>query len=176
MHSFHQSRGRIYFDIFCALTIATACAFAWLQTGASALLAIAGVAALYSLVRATDAGRRSPTVAAELPVSEPSAGEQGELLNFAASAEAAPADEPKAPPKAKRRSRKKQPALEPVADSEAAEPRDMEPVDVVPQPVEALELVEEVEAAEEYHPPIQPLFEPEPLVRQQRAVFGRKAG
>ena len=26
------------------------------------------------------------------------------------------------------------------------------------------------------HPPIAPLFEPEPLVRTKRAVFGRKAG
>lgn len=176
MHSFHQSRGRLYFDIFCALTIAAACAFAWLQTGASALLAIAGVAALYSLVRATDAGRRSPAVATKLPVSEPSAEEQGDLLSDVASVEVAPAQEPEAAPKAKRRSRKKPPALEMAADSAIAEPQEAESVAEVSQPVEAVEAVEEIDAVEDYHAPIQPLFEPEPLVRQQRAVFGRKAG
>jgi hypothetical protein len=176
MHSFHQSRGRIYFDIFCALTVAAACGFAWLQTGASAMLAIAGVAALHSLVRATDAGRRSPAISADRLAAEPAAEERGDLLSHVASVEDEPAAAPKAAPKAKRRSRKKQAAPRPVADSPAIEPGDLEPVTEVPQTAEVLDLVEEVEAVEEYHPPIQPLFEPEPLVRQQRAVFGRKAG
>ena len=42
MHSFHQSRGRIFFDFFCVLVIVASCMGAWMQTGASALIGAAG--------------------------------------------------------------------------------------------------------------------------------------
>ena len=57
--------------------------------------------------------------------------------------------------------------LEASADLPAAEPEVVEIPAEEPEPV-AVE--------EEYHAPVTPLFEPQPLVRQQRTVFGRKAG
>src|SRR5687767_14603536 len=50
MHSFGPSRGRILFETLCALAISASLVGAWMQTGASALLMAAGVAALYGLV------------------------------------------------------------------------------------------------------------------------------
>ena len=159
MHSFHHSRGRIVFEALCALTIGAAGAAAWLQTGASAMLAIAGVAALYGVVRATDAARRGgPATAATLAV-EPAASEESRLLEVEPLAE----DTPK-PAKAPR-SRKKKSVVEIV-----------EPT--ITEPDEAATLVAEPAQAEpeDEHHVVTPLFEPQPLVRQQRTVFGRKAG
>lgn len=178
MHSFHQSRGRIFFDIFCALTIGVSCAIAWLQTGASALLAIAGVAAAYSLVRATDAGQRIQRVAAEGPDLGPAADMQGDLLAYVAPAAKPVVEEVPKPAKAKRPSRKKK------GDPVAAEPAvaELEEVAVEPaiaEPEDVAAIVEGpaiVEAEEEHHAIVTPLFEPQPMVRQQRTVFGRKAG
>ena len=68
MHSFHHSRGRILFEVFCALAIAEACVGAWRQTGAWALLPAAFVSALYGLVHLFDMRRPSPIEAA---VSQP---------------------------------------------------------------------------------------------------------
>jgi hypothetical protein len=64
MQSFRHSRGRILFEVFCALAIAASCAGAWMQTGATALLPAAAVAALYGLVHAFDMRRQASTVAA----------------------------------------------------------------------------------------------------------------
>lgn len=61
------------------------------------------------------------------------------------------------------------PAGEDAFASEIA-PIEIEPVAEVP-PVES-----PVHEEPEDHAPVTPLFEPEPFVRQQRAVFGRKAG
>ena len=81
MHSFQPSRGRIYFEVFCALTISGSCAGAWSQTGASAFLPAAAVSLLYGLIRMFDlAGLRPMATATEpqrvefdppVPVSEP---------------------------------------------------------------------------------------------------------
>jgi hypothetical protein len=65
MHSFQPSRGRIFFEVLCAIGIAASCGGAWLQTGASALLAAAAVATLYALVHFFDLFRRNPTLAVE---------------------------------------------------------------------------------------------------------------
>lgn len=65
MHSFQPSRGRIFFEVLCAVGIAASCGGAWMQTGASALLAAAAIATLYSLVHFFDLFRREPSVAAE---------------------------------------------------------------------------------------------------------------
>ena len=158
MHSFHHSRSRIFFEIFCALTISASCAIAWTQTGASALLPVAAVAALYSLVLAKDAGRRPKAVAVAAPLPEPIV-EASALVSIASQSEEAPAaeQEPKAPARPKRKSRKKEiaPAL-------------------APEPSRVQLVVDEPE--EEHHAPIAPLFERQPLVAQQRPMFGRKAG
>lgn len=59
MHSFQPSRGRILFEVLCALAVAASLAGAWLQTGATALLPAAGVAALCGLVHLFDMRRKS---------------------------------------------------------------------------------------------------------------------
>ena len=60
MHSFQPSRGRILFEVFCALAVVASMVGAWRQTDASALLTAAGAAALYAMVRLFDLGRREP--------------------------------------------------------------------------------------------------------------------
>ena len=65
MHSLQPSRGRIFFEVLCAVGIAASCGGAWMQTGASALLAAASVATLYALVHFFDLFRRAPSLAAE---------------------------------------------------------------------------------------------------------------
>lgn len=65
MHSFHHSRGRILFEVFCAFGIVASCVGAWKQTGASALLAAASVAGLYGFVRLFDLARSNPVEAVE---------------------------------------------------------------------------------------------------------------
>ena len=59
MHSFHHSRSRILFEVFCALAISASCVGAWMQTGAWALLPAAVVAALYGIVHTFDLRRRN---------------------------------------------------------------------------------------------------------------------
>ncbi len=74
MHSFHQSRARILFNVACAFGIAASCVVAWMQTYATAMLPAAAIAALFGLVHAFDMVRRTPTddksVAATEPVPE----------------------------------------------------------------------------------------------------------
>jgi hypothetical protein len=164
MHSFHPSRARIFFDIFCALTIGTACAVAWLQTGASALLAISAVAAVYCLVHATDVPGR-PRVAPQ--VAQAASEDQGDLLAYVPTEPKPVVEEmPEPAPKAKRKPRKKQPKAEIVAEPAIPESDEVGAFADVP---------EAVEAEEEHHAVVTPLFETQPLARQQRTVFGRKA-
>ena len=64
MHSFHQSRGRIFFEVLCALAVSVSCVGTWMQTGASAMLPAAAAALLYALVHTFDmagAGRLPPS-------------------------------------------------------------------------------------------------------------------
>ena len=70
MQSFHHSRARIFFEVLCALAIAGSCVGGWQQTGASALLAAAAVAALYGLVHAFDMRRPKPAAAAASKTTE----------------------------------------------------------------------------------------------------------
>lgn len=70
MQSFHHSRARIFFEVICALAIAGSCVGAWQQTGASALLVAAAVAALHGLVHAFDMRRPKPAVAAASETAE----------------------------------------------------------------------------------------------------------
>jgi hypothetical protein len=169
MHGIHQSRGRIVFEVACAMALAASFAVAWTQTGASALLAAASVAVLYSVVRTFDLRHVARAVV-------PVVAEQPDLPVETAGIEAAPA-EPRAAAKPKRRSRKKPAGPEPAPVLEVVET----PVlDLEPEAPAIVELVagvpEVVEFEDEHHPPPVPLFEPEPFVRQQRTVFGRKSG
>jgi hypothetical protein len=65
MHSFHPSRGRILFEVFCAFAISASCVGAWMQTGAWALLPAALVSALYGLVHLFDIAGRGSAGAAD---------------------------------------------------------------------------------------------------------------
>ena len=204
MHSFHHSRGRILFEVLCALTVSASCVGAWIQTGASAFLPAAAAAALYALAHAFDLAKARPALAAPMPSVETPAGHLDEI----------PDDETMAPPPVE-----EAPSAEPVAAVELTEPAiaekpkprrakaprkaakgsakvvvtELKPVEVattVPEP--------EMDSPDMDSPdmdspdmdssdmdssdmdsapvPIAPLFEPEPFVRQQRTVFGRKAG
>src|SRR5687768_7222744 len=70
MHSFHRSRGRILFEVACALAISGSCIAAWMQTGASALVPAAAVAALYGLVHLFDLREVSRARPVDQPGSE----------------------------------------------------------------------------------------------------------
>src|SRR5687768_17751517 len=49
MHRHHRGRGKIFFEVFCALGFAASFAGAWDQTGSSALLASASIVALFAV-------------------------------------------------------------------------------------------------------------------------------
>jgi hypothetical protein len=65
MHSFQPSRGRILFEVFCALAVVSSMVGAWRQTHASALLVAAAAAGLWAMARLFDLGRHQPAVAEE---------------------------------------------------------------------------------------------------------------
>ena len=156
MHSFHQSRGRILFEVLCALGIVASCVGAWQQTGASALLAAAAVAGLYGFVHLFDLVRGEPLEAAAPqridfepeaeavlpPVQPPFANVAIEVV-----------EEPAAPPKVTKKSGRKPKASK--------------------APVE--EPAHSMFAEEASHHRVAPLFEPEPFVRTLRAGFGRRS-
>jgi hypothetical protein len=161
MHSFHQSRGRILFEVLCAFGVSASCAMAWVQTYATAMLGPAAIAGLYGLVRFTDMFRRAPVVE-DTRVAEPA---------VVVAQPPAVVPEPVARP---------EPEHELPADVVAALVR--KPKRKTKRPAKAEPAAEEPTASEphpepEHSAPIAPLFEPEPFVRlQQRAAFGRKFG
>jgi hypothetical protein len=209
MRSFHQSRGRILFEVFCALVVAASCAGAWMQTGAWALLPVALVALLYGVVHAFDLARRNPAGAAnperidfatdqhgsllaplDSGVPLAAADQQGtidktmeevKLVELAAPC-ASKARRARAPRKGggRRASEPKESkATEraPPEEAEVAVPVAIEEAEVAaPLPTEESEVAAPLTPEEAAHVPLAPLFEPEPFARQQRAVFGRKAG
>ena len=172
MHSFHHSRGRVFFETLCALTVSASCAGAWVQTGASALLPAAAAAALYGLWHLTDMRRPRTAFAVE---AVPAEADQGDILGYASTPDPQPAvevievervePEPMPAPKPKRAKRTKP---EPVEIAEVA---------MDPEPDEPpVDTCDPAEFDEELHAPIVPLFEAQPTVRQPCPVFGRKAG
>src|SRR6187399_3594549 len=101
MHSFHQSRSRIAFEVLCALTVSASCAAAWMQLGATAFLPAAVATGLYGLWHLTDMRVPKPVAdSPELPVEHlvPAEPEPVVTLKPAKPVEA---------PKAKKQSRKK---------------------------------------------------------------------
>jgi len=208
MHSFHHSRGRILFEVFCALVVAASCAGAWMQTGAWALLPAALAALLYGLTHIFDLAGRKPAVVAEPQRIDFSIDGQGDLLAYQdASVPLTEADqqlatgdvvedaklvEPAAPlasgvrrAKAPRKSGRRASApkeakvIERVLPEEldVAVPTPPEEEEVgVPAPPEEAEVDVPPSPEAVVHAPLAPLFEPEPFVRQHRAVFGRRAG
>jgi hypothetical protein len=206
MHSFQPSRGRILFEVLCAVGIAASCGGAWMQTGASALLAAAAVATLYGLVHFFDLFRRNPAVAVEPqriefepavevePVpprqefSAPLVAVEPQLVVDNVVEEVRPAEEAEfiepAPLPAKAGRRAKAPRKS--GSRRAGAPKEPNVAELVPvaepqvdvaAPLEMAEVAEPGPVEEPFHTSVAPLFEPEPYVRQQqRATFGRKAG
>lgn len=205
MHSFHPSRGRIFFEVLCAAGIAASCGGAWMQTGASALLAAASIATLYSLVHFFDLFRRNPTVEAEpqriefeppAPAESPAVRQEvraspagieprlvvDNMVEDAQPVELVPIAEEMAPP-AKSNRRAKAPRKGTVRAKASKSAKEVEILPAAETDIEmparpdVAEVVEPKLQEETFHPPVAPLFEPEPFVRQQqRAMFGRKAG
>jgi len=177
MHSVRHSRSRVLFEVFCALAMSASFAGAWMQTGASALLAAAGVAALYALVHMFDLGGRKPQASVDQPKVEhaqdiaaqpPAASEPVEAVVAVEEVEHA---EPVAPRKRKaggtKPRRKDADHLTdlPVEEAVAEEARLADAEVAAPAP-----------SAEVTHLHIEPLFEAEPFTRMPRPAFGRKAG
>ena len=220
MHSFHQPRGRVLFEVFCALAISASCVGAWMQTGAWALLPAAAVAALYGFVHLFDMDRHKPAIAddvandapvAEVPSEvpalrdtvqpqpivhiEPEAAqpvEEADLVELAAP-RASGSRRTKAPRKSggRRASVTKEakvtefapregaraPKLAPPEEAEISVAVALEDAEVsAAAPPDEAEVSEIMPAEEAVHTQLAPLFEPEPFFRQQRTVFGRKAG
>lgn len=177
MHSFHRSRGRILFEVFCALAISASCAGAWLQTGASAFLPAAFVAALYGLWHMTDMRARTPAVALDMGHAPLAPADQADLLEYLDAVEpAVPAGEG---PEVWEVVRPAEPAIaeqlettvtEAVKPAKPRKKRSRKAAEKVAAPAVEAAVLEEFD-----HPPIAPLFEPEPFVRQARPIFGRKA-
>ena len=168
MHSFHHSRGRILFEALCAWTVSGSCVVAWMQTGATALLAAAGAAFLYGLVHLFD-------------MAGPRRAEEPQRIDFEPDAEvppAAPKDVPLTPemvaepapfaPKASEVRPAKAPRKARAPRAKQAKVIEL----AVPETVEA---EEPAFSDESTHFPVSPLFEPVPIARQLR-TFGRKAG
>ena len=194
MHTFRPSRGRVLFEVFCALGIAACFAGGWIQTGAWAFLPAAIIATLYSLVHAFDVAGRPAFVAAdgalEMKANDHLPTDQDAGVPRAASDQPlAPTNaiegvglvEPEAPPETQARKtkapRKARSRRKPTEDRKITEPVPLQKEEtpfadaIEEEEIPLAELPEEVA-----HIPLAPLFEPEPFVRQQRAVFGRKAG
>ena len=196
MHSAHHSRGRIVFEVFCALALAGSLVGASAQTDAWALLSAAAITALYGVWHLADLRRPAPAVESRPAVTIDE--HQGDLLAY---------EPPSAPPIAEapevaespaeaiveesgKRARKSpkprngrgkqqaQPTIAEIADKLEREIGKIaeEPVvpDPEPEPQPDLHVVDSAGDAPDYVPAT-PLFEPEPFVRQQRAAFGRKA-
>src|SRR5688572_31957107 len=133
MHRQHRGRGKIFFEVLCALSLAASFAGAWDQTGSSALLASASIVALFALYwsfglfardRSDEVARPAATVAktpaalaeapaavaeapaavAEAPVAVAEAPAQVHIFAFEPEVPAEP--EPIAPAPKKKRARK----------------------------------------------------------------------
>jgi hypothetical protein len=159
MHSFHHSRGRILFEVLCALAVSVSCVQAWMQTGASALLGAAAAAALSASVHLFDLRGGAPAVEVSAAAIPPVVVE--DVRSFEPPS---PPVEPK--PKAPRKTAAKKPRAKAV---KAVEP--------TPEPQPEPEADTSLTEVEHDPVPLAPLFQPEPFLRQQqRGMFGRKAG
>jgi hypothetical protein len=201
MHSFQPSRGRVFFEVLCALGMSASFAGAWLQTQATALLGAAGIAALYGLVHLFDMRRPKSAMevepqrvefapeAADIVVPMVTAGvpEAAELaVEEAAAAEPAARRSGEGRRSGGSRKGSGRRTKTPKA-AKAAEPAPVEETDV-PWPMAEEPEVESViepgltvdedfaflpegDAARSH---IEPLFEPEPFARMPRQAFGRR--
>lgn len=192
MHSFQPSRTRILFEVLCAVGIAASCGGAWLQTGASALLAASAIATLYGLVHFFDLFRSAPAVAVEPQRIEFAADGHADLLPVGQAAEPeemtlepAVTIEPTPlaanvvdlaeivdPPAQKSGGARKGKPSRKGGSGRASSAKKAEPVEAVL--AEEPEVPGPVTVEDAPHVHVAPLFEPEPFVRMPRQAFGRR--
>lgn len=164
MHSHQRSRAKVLFEVLCALSLAASFAGAWQQTGSSALLASASIMALFAVYWSFGLVARDRRDEAAQPTAAVADAREAAVETvmpeevFIREPEVVTEPEPvaaelvAAEPK-KRRARK--------APKAAAVAAPSEPV-AIEQPAFS-------------GPPLEQLFDVQPLVRQPRPAFGRKA-
>lgn len=198
MHSFHASRGRVLFEVLCALGMSASLAGAWLQTHATALLGAAGVAAFYALVHLFDVRRpmlaevvEPQRVDFEPPAADivvPMVAIDAERAGESVVDDEGPVEPTQTRVSEGRRSggsrkgagrRTKAPKIAKVVElASVEEPEAPWPVTDEPEVQEFADLADEEFALlpddEPSQSHIAPLFEPEPFARMQRRAFGRR--
>lgn len=195
MHSFYPSRGKVFFEVLCALGISASLAGAWLQTHATALMGAAGVAALYALVHLFDMRRPKvaeiaepqriafepetsdivvPMVAVEAePMAETVVGGVDVVDTRASNGRRSGGSRKGAGRRAKAPKTAKVVELAPVEELETPGPLTLEPQEQehADPGEEDFEFPSHDELSQSH---IAPLFEPEPFARMQRRAFGRR--
>jgi hypothetical protein len=187
MHSFQPSRGRILFEVFCALAISASFVGTWMQTQGWAMLPAALVALLWGLIHAFEMRSNKTAGLVEPQRVEPILDPQ----------EAAPARRLEAPPPAladqlltSYTAPEQVAAVKPAASKTGKGRRTKAPGKgngrstnlpkgvkaAKPASSELSDLAVIASHEEPAHHSLAPLFEPEPFARQRHAVFGRKAG
>ena len=186
MQSFHHSRGKVLFEVFCALAVSASCVGAWMQTGAWALLGVAFVAALYSFSHAFELkAYRAATDVDSANAESTKFGQNGVRSDedtdvpltltdrHSASEEAVedanPVELATGSPKTKDRRPK---ARQKNGNRRTKGAKVAKATELAP-PAED-EIGRTVPIAEEVHSPPVPLFEPQPFMRHTRVTFGRK--
>ena len=198
MHRSTPSRGRVLFEVLCALGMSASLAGAWMQTHATALLGAAGVAAFYALVHLFDMrGPKAaktvepqrvefdpptadivvPMVAVEAEPVTDSVVEKVELEEPAADRASSGRRSGGSRKSAGRRAKAPK-AAEVVELAPVEEPEAPWPVTEQPEEQEFAEQADEEFTFQSDDEPSQshiaPLFEPEPFARMQRRAFGRR--
>jgi hypothetical protein len=163
MHSHQRSRGKVLFEVLCALSLAASFAGAWNQTGSSALQASAAIMALFAIYWSFGLVARDRRDEAAQPAAAVAAAQEATVETavpeevFIREPDVVTEPEPVAAEPKKRRARKA-----PKAAAVAA---------ALVEPVEP----EAIEQPVSSGPPLEQLFDVQPLVRQPRPAFGRKA-
>jgi len=191
MHSHRRPRGRIFFEVVCALTVGASFVGAWIQTGAWAFVGPAFVFTLFGLYWSFDLfGARNPAPAVQPAVAPVRVADPETAMDM----ESAVMPEIRF----ERFEAPAEPAPEPVVDfveqldvhTDAvpfvSEPEpepvvEAQPKAKVKKPRAAKKAAEPVveqapSFAEEphYDQHIEPLFEPQPFARQARPAFGKR--
>jgi len=182
MHGSNPSRTRIFFEVLCAFAMVTSCVGAWRQTGASALLIAAAVAALYGLVHLFDMRQPKPAEAvepqridfepetADVIVPMVSVLEQPVVEDAVEPAEAVEAAVPRAGA-GRRTGGSRKTSGRRVKAPKAAKVVKLTAVEDSAAEEEEFAFAADDDAAQ---PHIAPLFEPEPFARMPRRAFGRR--
>lgn len=190
MDSYRRPRGKIFFEVLCALLVGASFVGAWIQTGAWAFVGPAFVFTLFGLYWSFDLFGARPTVAAQaVTAAEPAvaveaAPEAVPEFRFerfeapvvalepqpVAAAEPAFSPGPDVVPFVS-----EEPAPAPKAKARKPRAKKATPV-VEPAPVVYVEEPEPIAFVEEVHPEphIEQLFDPQPFARQARPAFGKR--